>query len=991
MMSTLTRIIMAVTYSLALVTWNVNAQIPLTNHHVSTLYLVPSDYNFSQAEYNTIISAMQEVQAWYQVATGGKTFTLENDGVPTVINLANNAAYYETNYWGNILDELVTLGINNWEEGEIKMMFLRAGGGLAGAAQGCLGECGVGMIGMDLWPEYNSGQFIDCPGGQGGAAWPCTPMGATVHELGHALGLPHPDANGYPFSEASHSVMQTHWNYPYIYAPQNESPWSLLPYERLHLRNSPFFDFVDLSIPQPYEAIPVCNVSGSGPVPVASFTYEVDGTEVTFSNTSTGANLYYWTFDDGGAVSTEEDPVFEFSDYGVYTVRLRASGSNSMMAMAEVEVAVCNLSTSIEANSDELCAGESVTITADGGSSYLWNSGAASASITVEVFEPEEFTVTISDASGCFAEESIYISTLPAPDPYILTSTNEEYVCQGEEIELYAADGDEFEWSTGDDTESIIVMPTATTTYEVTVTNDFGCSNAAAITIEVLAVPNATLTATAVAICQHDTTVLTASGGGSYLWNTGSVQAQISVSPLDTTEYFVTVSNGGLCADITSIEILVWPVPNAGIQADSIVCSGDSIQISGSGEGDYVWSTGDTLNVISALIQADSAFSVSVTNEFGCRDDAEATVLVYAHPEAIQSSADSVCVSDVVTLTGPPAVDYLWSTGDTTSAIIHTYTDALPVSLIVIDSNQCTYPLAANVYVRPFVQASVEGPNVVCGGDTITLTIAPSYAAYNWSSGCTGPACEIWLADSVYVAITDSMGCLQTVSHVVQGDDTEGLAISGSASICEGDTAVLSIPPGYISTVWSTGDTSLSIVVTTAGLYSVEVVGSSGCHRTVSSTLGVTALPAFTLTQNELTVTPAGLDTLTVYSYLWSDGSTGSALQVTESGTYCLTVTDGNGCNTMHCLEVIITSTDDLSGLFRVFPNPTSNEFYIESAHISYDILGIFDLMCRPVPFAMVDAGVQKRITLEGVPSGLYVLLLSTKEGRMAQVRVMKE
>lgn len=61
------------------------------------------------------------------------------------------------------------------------------------------------------------------------------------------------------------------------------------------------------------------------PKPVASFTYEADGREVTFTNTSTNAKTYAWDFGDGGT-STEENPVHTYATYGKYSVSLVVTG-----------------------------------------------------------------------------------------------------------------------------------------------------------------------------------------------------------------------------------------------------------------------------------------------------------------------------------------------------------------------------------------------------------------------------------------------------------------------------------------------------------------------------------------------------------------------------------------------------------------------------------------------------------------------------------------
>jgi PKD repeat protein len=61
------------------------------------------------------------------------------------------------------------------------------------------------------------------------------------------------------------------------------------------------------------------------PAPTASFSYEKDGLEVTFTNTSTNAKTYAWDFGDG-ETSTEQSPVHTYAAYGDYNVKVVATG-----------------------------------------------------------------------------------------------------------------------------------------------------------------------------------------------------------------------------------------------------------------------------------------------------------------------------------------------------------------------------------------------------------------------------------------------------------------------------------------------------------------------------------------------------------------------------------------------------------------------------------------------------------------------------------------
>src|SRR5258706_358791 len=116
-----------------------------------------------------------------------------------------------------------------------------------------------------------------------------------------------------------------------------------------------------------------------------------------------------------------------------------------------------------------ICIGGSATLTASGGISFLWSTGATTASITVSPTVTTVYTVTVTNANGCTSSCSTTVTVNPLPSCNI-TPANPA-ICVGGSSTLTASGGTSFLWSTGATTASITVSPTVTTTYTVTVTN----------------------------------------------------------------------------------------------------------------------------------------------------------------------------------------------------------------------------------------------------------------------------------------------------------------------------------------------------------------------------------------------------------------------------------------------------------------------------------------------------------------------------------------
>ncbi|TAL62665.1 MAG: hypothetical protein EPN85_02125 [Bacteroidetes bacterium] len=80
----------------------------------------------------------------------------------------------------------------------------------------------------------------------------------------------------------------------------------------------------------------------------------------------------------------------------------------------------------------------------------------------------------------------------------------------------------------------------------------------------------------ATTLCPGQSVYISASGGLSYLWNTGSTSAFIVASPTVTTAYFVTVTDASGCTGTASVTFIVDPNCNAtGISQ----LNGDALQI----------------------------------------------------------------------------------------------------------------------------------------------------------------------------------------------------------------------------------------------------------------------------------------------------------------------------------------------------------------------------------------------------------------------------
>ncbi len=157
----------------------------------------------------------------------------------------------------------------------------------------------------------------------------------------------------------------------------------------------------------------------------ANFSYSVSGTEVSFSDSSTGPNsfTYEWNFGDDSDISTEQNPTHTYAEEGVYTVELTVTDTvTGDVDSTEQSVRVGSLPTAAFSTSiSDLDA----TFTNDstggiGELSYSWNFGDGNSSTeenpshTYSSGGSYTITLTVTDSTG---EESSQSTSVTLSDP----------------------------------------------------------------------------------------------------------------------------------------------------------------------------------------------------------------------------------------------------------------------------------------------------------------------------------------------------------------------------------------------------------------------------------------------------------------------------------------------------------------------------------------------------------------------------------------------
>jgi hypothetical protein len=203
-----------------------------------------------------------------------------------------------------------------------------------------------------------------------------------------------------------------------------------------------------------------------------------------------------------------------------------------------------------------ICDGDSITLAATGGDSYIWSTGDTTVKITVSPKQTTDYEVIITK-NECTKLNRFVINVKQLPEA---NAGEDQTICFGESAILTAAGGDNFEWNTGDTAASLTVSPEMSTQYQVRVYKD-GCLGKDSVYVQVNPLPNIDLEEDTT-ISNFDTIQIDAGEGfNGYNWSDGSTSQKITIiaSYLNTGmhNYFVLVTDSNSCTNSDTIFVTV--------------------------------------------------------------------------------------------------------------------------------------------------------------------------------------------------------------------------------------------------------------------------------------------------------------------------------------------------------------------------------------------------------------------------------------------------
>lgn len=390
----------------------------------------------------------------------------------------------------------------------------------------------------------------------------------------------------------------------------------------------------------------------------------------------------------------------------------------------------------------------------------------------------------------------------------------------------------------------------------------------------------------------------------SYVWSTGETGASISASSTGT--YTVSVSDAGGCTNSATIELINPNLNRPSViladNASSDFCEGESITLTASELSNITWSNGETSPTITVDTSGSYFFTFDDGTACGQVNSDTVQINVYPLPEISLANVSPLCSGDSKVLdAGAGFTSYQWSTGDISQTI--TINSPNTYSVTVTDENGCSNSASTVAFFTPNPDPVIQGDLVFCPGSSTTLTVNPAFSEYSWSTGATTPNINVAIGGTYAVSVTDVNGCTANTMVEVVALATPTPIISGSLSFCSGNTTTLDVGAGFASYLWSTGETTPSIIVDTINTYSVTVTDQNGCAGSTSAT---------TSQNGALPVSPGPITGPTI-GLCNTTGNVYSIDPVPNTTHYVWTVPEGDTIISGQGTTSITVNTNDLS------------------------------------------------------------------------------
>jgi gliding motility-associated-like protein len=398
-----------------------------------------------------------------------------------------------------------------------------------------------------------------------------------------------------------------------------------------------------------------------------------------------------------------------------------------------------------------------------------------------------------------------------------------------------------------------------------------------------------------------------------------------------------------LCSASDDVTITINNIPATPLSAS--VCTGDSILISG------VWqkNAGFYNTILTAANGCDSVLTTELTltsyttNQNQAICDGDSIFLQNAWQtqagfyrdtlQALADGCDSIIVTELTLINFFGFDDLTICDGDSVFLQNAWQTQAGSYLDTLTFVNGCDSIVTVQLSLIAGTPPDLGNDVSICQGDSVILISNLPNVSFEWSDGSTANNLTVNTTGNYTLTTTSNNGCQRSDMVTVTVMDFPVISFSNDTVFCPGD--LLEITASTTNTVtyeWQDGSTDSSISTSFSGTFYLTVTDATGCQGNDSITITEGQLPIINLgtdtaicVSDEIIINASGGNNR---SYQWSDGSSNATINVTNAGTYAVTVTEEN-CSSSDEITISEIACDCIVALPNAFtPNGNNPHFF---------------------------------------------------------------
>ena len=457
-----------------------------------------------------------------------------------------------------------------------------------------------------------------------------------------------------------------------------------------------------------------------------------------FIATSATAISYVWKDNGSGILDNTSG-----STAGDYTVIIEDINTCKDTAIGVLKIDTLPI---VSLEGAAICASEqSVDLTAQSATAieYEWSGLGTGTTATISASDKGNYIVTVTDENGCKNQDDADLQKYDLPT---VTIANEA-VCLGDTALFTAVSltATEYEWKENGTGVSQTSKGHQAGIYEVIVTDVNGCKDTtdAALTLHPLPV----VTVNNDTICVGDPAgefTATSATATSYVWSENGKGGQGTISGTKAGNYTVIIEDVNTCKDTATGVLKVDTLPHVFV-GDTIICSNVTdfvLRAISSTAVSYEWTGGGVGTNQTTPALTEGNYTVTVTDENGCKQQDDADVKMVEQPEEFKIQGDSLaCEGDEIDLIIDVNTDRIeWNTGTDTQDEVVTQTGEYSVTVTnELNGVSCSAVSSKEVEFLPFADEPVVNDVLNCFDyiDEITISLS-SNAKVIWDEGESG-------------------------------------------------------------------------------------------------------------------------------------------------------------------------------------------------------------------------------------------------------------